>query len=253
MHVNELKYNTFMDARYTDGTYLADNPTWHAEDAPWKLSHVLRALQDARIDLFTSVCDLGCGSGALVKTWAHMKPEISFTGYDVSPQALALCRQNAPKNTTFVTGNTLPVGPYQVVLALDVIEHIPDNESWLARAASAGDVLVLHVPLQLSFYTWLRPAWLQQERERVGHVHFYTVCSFKKSLKRQPLQILSWHYTNKYIECPQPLPHLHSKIGMCIRKVLHAVLPTAWVAWLVGGYSVMCVVKKTNGPASEAV
>lgn len=242
-----------MDTRYTDGTYLTDNPTWHAEDAPWKLTHVLRALKNARVDTFSTVCDLGCGSGALVKQWARMRPDISFTGYEVSPQALTLCRENAPKNTTFVTGADLPVGPFQVALALDVIEHITDNEPWLARAAQVGEVLVLHVPLQLSFYTYLRPAWLKAEREKVGHVHFYTVRSFKKFIKRQKLQILSYHYTNKYLECPPPLTHFYSKVGMCIRKVLHAILPTAWVAWWVGGYSMMCVVKKISAPTNEAI
>ncbi len=242
-----------MDTRYTDGTYLADNPSWHTEDAPWKLSHVRRALKEAQIASFSTVCDLGCGSGALLKAWATAQPEVAFTGYEISPQALTLCRANAPQNTTFITGDKLPAGPYQVALALDVLEHIEDNGPWLEQAATCCETLVLHVPLELSFYTLLRPDWLREEREKVGHVHFYTVRSFKQLLKQHHLQILSWHYTNKYIECPPALKHFHSKVGMGIRKFLHAVLPTSWMAWLVGGYSVMCVLKKTNEPKTGVV
>ena len=242
-----------MDTRYTDGTYLADNPTWHAEDAPWKLSHVLRALQEAQVASFRTVCDVGCGSGALVKKWAVSRPDVSFTGYDISPQALALARQQAPANTRFLSGEDIPSGPYDIVLALDVLEHIPDNERWVAQVVQQAGRLVLHVPLEISLYTLLRPDWLKEEREKVGHVHFYTQRSFKQWLRRQQLQVLSWHYTNKYLECSPPLTHFHSKVGMCIRKFLHAVMPTSWAAWLVGGYSVMCVVTKTNGPANVII
>ena len=238
-------------SRYTDGTYLQDNPTWHAEDSAWKLSHVRRALARAKIAAPRTVCDLGCGSGELVKTWARSQPKIFFTGYDISPQALFLCQQNAPQNTVFVGGEKIPTGPFDIALALDVIEHIENEAAWLKNAAAVAQTLVLHIPLELSLYTRLRSSWLDEQRRVVGHVHFYTPRAVEQLLAQQNLRILAWHYTNKYVERPPQLNSLKSKIGMCVRKVLHALLPRRVAALTVGGYSVMCVVSRDR--ASEAI
>ena len=238
-------------SRYTDGTYLHDNPTWHAEDSAWKLAHVRRGLARAEIAAPRTVCDLGCGSGELVKLWAKAQPEISFTGYDISPQALSLCKQNAPQNTVFVSGQNIPDGPFDVALALDVIEHIENETAWLKNAAGVAQTLVLHIPLELSLYTRLRSSWLAEQRRVVGHIHFYTPRAVEQLLAQQNLRVLSWHYTNKYVERPPQLNSLTSKIGMCVRKVLHTLLPRRVAALTVGGYSVLCVVSR--GKASGAV
>ena len=81
-----------MTNRYTDGTYLQDNPGWHGEDAAWKLAHVRRALKGAGIaeTRLKTVCDAGCGAGGVIKLWTKELPETAFYGYDVSPQAFAL-------------------------------------------------------------------------------------------------------------------------------------------------------------------
>ena len=34
-----------MDSIYTDGTYLRNNPEWHADDSAWKADHVARLLE----------------------------------------------------------------------------------------------------------------------------------------------------------------------------------------------------------------
>ncbi len=57
-----------MENRYTDGTYLAANPSWHGEDSAWKLAHVRRALKSAGVAeaRLKTVCDVGCGAGEAV-------------------------------------------------------------------------------------------------------------------------------------------------------------------------------------------
>ena len=236
---------------YTDGTYLQNNPTWHAEDAPWKLSHVLRALKKAGISKIHTVCDVGCGSGVLIKTWSNMQPEIAFTGYDISPQALALCQQQAPKNATFLGGEKIPSGPFDISLGMDVMEHVPDDEAWLDQLTQIASFTVLHIPLELSFYTRLRSSWLEEQRRLVGHIHFYTPGAVERLFKRHHLKILSWHYTNKYVETSPQIDNLLGKVGMCIRQVLHVFLPRRIAALTVGGYSVMCVV--SHDKENEAV
>ena len=232
-----------MENRYTDGTYLSQNPSWHGEDASWKLAHILRALQAAHITAFSSVLDAGCGSGDIVKHWAAKAPRVKFTGWDISPQAYALALRNAPSNVHFIQQQNPPQSPFDLALVIDVIEHVENPAAWLARVAACAPYLVLHVPLDLSLRSRLNPHLLEAEKKAVGHIQFFTARSLKKFLRTQNFQILSAHYTNKYVERPPKLTHLKSRAGMCVRQAVHSLLPRAWAAYLVGGYSLMLVVK----------
>lgn len=233
-----------MTSIYTDGTYLQANPGWHAQDARWKLQHVLRALEQAGVtEKLHNVCDVGCGAGELVKEWARKRPHMHFTGCDISPQAHQLCLQGAPENVHFVQGNKTGQASFDAVLAIDVLEHVPEPDLFLTHLESKAPLLVLHVPLDLSVRSVIKPEILETERRTVGHIHFYTAPYLRRVLRNRGYQILSWHYTNKYVECPPPLPRLRSRIGMLIRKVAHVLLPHSWAAWWVGGYSVMLVAR----------
>ena len=242
-----------MENRYTDGTYLSQNPSWHGEDAPWKLAHILRALQQAGIVDVSSVLDAGCGSGDIVKIWAAKAPHIQFTGWDISPQAHALALRNAPSNVRFIQSQNLSKGSFDLALAIDVIEHLEDPATWLAQLSVCAPYLVLHVPLDMSLRSWLNPRLLEEEKKAVGHIQFFTARSLKKFLRAQNFQILSAHYTNKYVERPPQLTRLKSRVGMCVRKLAHYLLPRAWAAYLIGGYSLMLVVKTNRDTAHAKV
>ena len=240
---SKFKYNKPMSI-YTNGDYLQANPGWHGQDAHWKLGHLLYALEQAKIAKpLQTVCDVGCGSGELIKEWARRQPAMHFTGCDISPQAHTLCLKNAPPNTHFIHGAPAEESVFDAVLAIDVLEHLPDPDIFLKSLEKNTDLLILHVPLDLSFRTLVNPEILEQERSTVGHVHFYTAPYLKKWLHSRGYTILSWHYTNKYVERPPVLTSRRSRIGMAIRRLAHSFLPRAWAAWWVGGYSVMLVAR----------
>ena len=228
---------------YTDGSYLTQNPGWHSEDAPWKLAHILRALKNAQLPAFGSVLDAGCGSGAIIKTWAQQAPKTSFIGWDISPQAYALATKNCPEHVRFILGEDCPQGPFDLVMAIDVLEHVPHYEVWFSKLAGCAPVAVLHVPLDVSLRSWLFPALLEREKQTVGHIHFFTARRIKRFLQKNGCQILAAHYTNKYVERPPQLTRLKSRVGMIIRRLAHRFLPHAWNALIIGGYSLMLVVK----------
>lgn len=234
-----------MDAIYTDGSYLKANPGWHKQDAAWKLEHVKRALKQAGLSPKT-ICDMGCGGGELIKTWARQRPDMQFTGCEISPQAYALCLQQAPANVRFIQGKAPAGVSFDAVLAIDVIEHVPEPEQFVAELKKLSDTAVLHVPLDLAFRTLIKPEVLEEERQTVGHIHFYTAAYLKRFLKAQGYEVLSWHYTNKYVERPPWLTHWRSRVGMFIRRLAHYGLPRAWAAWWVGGYSVMTVIRRVR-------
>lgn len=246
-----IRYNIPMNNRYTDGTYFSKNPSWHSEDAPWKLSHILRALKQARLTVPKQVLDAGCGSGDILKLWASKAPHVRFTGWDISAQAYALALRNAPSNVRFIQSQYLPKGPFDLALAIDVIEHVENPQRWLTQLAARAPLLVLHVPLDLSLRSYINPNLLDEERRKVGHIHFFTARSLKRFLRQQHCEILAAHYTNKYVERPPELTRFKSRVGMCIRQAVHYLLPHAWAAYLIGGYSLMLVVK-TNGGTKNA-
>ena len=76
---------------YSNGVYLSNNITWHAEDSPWKARQISRLL--IKNNIFpNSVCEIGCGAGAILTELSTMMPVTNFVGYELSPQAFELCK-----------------------------------------------------------------------------------------------------------------------------------------------------------------
>ena len=55
-----------MDSIYTNGTYLRNNPVWHADDSAWKAGHVATMLERHALAP-QSVCEIGCGAGEFLR------------------------------------------------------------------------------------------------------------------------------------------------------------------------------------------
>lgn len=44
-----------------------------------------------------SVREIGCGAGEILRELAHkLGGQVTFEGYDISPQAFAICKRNQP-------------------------------------------------------------------------------------------------------------------------------------------------------------
>ncbi len=237
-----------MNNVYKDGTYLKNNPTWHAEDASWKLGKLQQVLKRAKLtDAFKTVCDMGCGSGELIKLWAAEQPQMRFTGYDISRQAYELCLQHKPENVSFCCEENKPAGPFDLALGIDVMEHVVEDEAWLEEVTHLAPTIVLHVPLQLSLFAVLHPEFLANEFHLVGHVHAYTMPFLKRLLKRHNLEILAVSYDNKYMEKPTYTPkNVKQKIDWFVRKVMYKFFPSSLAAIIDGGYSAMIVCRRKN-------
>lgn len=55
----------------------------------------------------SSAVDVGTGSGALAVTLADLRPEVTVYAVDISPEALAIARQNQQRPVTFFEGDLL--------------------------------------------------------------------------------------------------------------------------------------------------
>ena len=81
------------------------------------------------------VIDIGCGYGAVARSIARARPKSQVTGVDYDPKRLAEARaKDNPANLSFVEADatqSVPPGPWDVVVLSNVLEHIVDRHAFL--------------------------------------------------------------------------------------------------------------------------
>lgn len=96
-----------------------------------------------------SVLDLGCGDGSFLHCLQREVPGIEVSGADVSETALARARARGIEAVRLDLGDPeseIP-GTADIVTALEVIEHVPDAERTVLKAAAAARIyLIVSVP-----------------------------------------------------------------------------------------------------------
>ena len=107
--------------------------------------------------------DFGCGVGRLTRALAHRFDET--VGVDVSEQMLEQARRlnaDAP-NITFATAEEPPAGPFDLVVANLVLQHLPSKPlarayiRRLAEAANPDGLVVFQLPTNLSLPQRIQP------------------------------------------------------------------------------------------------
>jgi 2-polyprenyl-3-methyl-5-hydroxy-6-metoxy-1,4-benzoquinol methylase len=101
--------------------------------------------------LATTLLEVGCGTGFVLQGLHAAFPELQLTATDAMPGGLAIARRRVPSATLLLQdarGLNMVAG-FDVVCALDVIEHIPEDVQVLGRlftAARPGGVALITVP-----------------------------------------------------------------------------------------------------------
>jgi predicted TPR repeat methyltransferase len=226
------------EQRYMDGGYLEQNPGWSLEDASWKAGMIARLLTAHQVT-FNSAVEVGCGAGGVLH-WLHKQyPELSFAGYDISPQAIAMARQFKQDTLQFYQEDFLQKETAQqdLVLVIDVIEHVPDFYGFLSKLREKGKQFVFHIPLDMSCRTLMKPHVLLQQRQAVGHLHYFTKDLVWWALQDCGYQIKQWRYTKPRIDIDKP-----ESIKRAVKKILRNAsfsLSKKRSVQLWGGYSVL--------------
>lgn len=103
---------------------------WHRfgwTDIHCRMYNIMRALRTLGLSSSNQILDIGCGLGRFSKP---MSKYGSITGIDLSERAIAICREAMPDGK-FLAGNfleiDLPDEGYDLVLATEVIEHVPHD------------------------------------------------------------------------------------------------------------------------------
>jgi SAM-dependent methyltransferase len=226
------------NAIYQDGAYLSTHPYWHAEESPFKVRQILRMLKRHDLSL-RSVCDVGCGAGAvLAELQQYLSPDCTSWGYDVSPDAIAMCASHSHPNLRFCVRDIRKDkcdAYFDLILLLDVFEHVDDYMGLLRDIRPKAKYKLFHIPLDLSVQAVARKNGLLRRRNEHAHLHYFTKETALRSLTDVGYQLVDFFYTPRCIELGDLLIQ---KLGRWPRQFCFAVAPDLTVRFL-GGYSLM--------------
>lgn len=231
------------DDIYIDGTYLNNNPEWGIKDSEWKAKTILELVRKNNL-LIRNVTEVGCGAGGILESLSKkMEKNVSFVGYDISPQAIAFAKQKEKENLHFFnekygSDNSIHT---DLLLVIDVFEHVDDYYTFLENMKKKSDYFIFHIPLDLSCRTILKPHVLLQQRETVGHIHYFSKEMVLWFLKDKGYEILDWHYTKPVVD-EEPSNNFKRRIKKSLRNLSFSVNEDT-TAKFFGGYSMMILAK----------
>jgi 2-polyprenyl-3-methyl-5-hydroxy-6-metoxy-1,4-benzoquinol methylase len=140
-----------------------------------------------------SVLDIGCGEGVLTEQWAAQLGERRVVGLDLEDPKLtgewaARSRPNLSFRTTAGDGRLeFDDGEFDLVAAIEALEHIPNPDAIVAEMARvAGRYLLVSVPREplWRMLNVARGAYLRDLGNTPGHINHWSKRSFVELLSR---------------------------------------------------------------------
>jgi cyclopropane fatty-acyl-phospholipid synthase-like methyltransferase len=231
---------------YVDGEYLEHNPTWHTENSAWKAQQIAKILVKNGVSPAT-IHEVGCGAGEVLLTLLQSFPRARGTGFDVSPQAIALCKPKETERVAFELGDLLHMQTRaDLLLVIDVIEHVEDYIGFSRKLGDHAEHVVFHIPLDLSAQALLRGYTFSKARKEIGHLHYFTRDTALDTLRDAGYDVIDWSYT--YTQSESPGRTLRVRLADIPRRIGRFFAKDLAIRAL-GGCSVVVLCRKT--PSSE--
>ena len=228
---------------YTSGKYFENNPTWDVEDADWKAELILNLYN--KYHLYPKkIIEVGCGAGGILEAISKKDSNIrKLEGFDISPQAISLAKKRESEQINFYNEDFISQEYIHsdLLLVIDVLEHVDDYYNFLRKLHDKSNYFIFHIPLDLSCRTILKPHVLLQQRDTVGHIHYFSEEMVNWFLKDVGFEIIDWHYT-KPLNDIFPASSFKKKIRKFLRNISFAISKKISVK-LWGNYSMLILAK----------
>ena len=185
-----------MAAIYNDQSYIANNPELHREDSAFKFEQIEKLLEHVQIHANKiKILDVGGGAGVIGGMVAdYFKREgidVELVALDLSTQMLAIQCQCNPQIVRSWNCSVLdcPEEGFDLVLMIDVIEHIPEKDIVAERLNEIGNNIIYNIPIQINVVDLLRNAvnrgrYYPEQTRLIGHVHFFAYAFARKFVDR---------------------------------------------------------------------
>jgi len=180
--------------------YLSSNPSWHVEDSKWKANQILKLVNNNRLAPKTIV-EVGCGAGEILNSLHTILPkEVSFIGYDISPDAILMAKQREKERLIFTLDDYFKTTTTSdLLIVMDVIEHVDDYLGFIKKCHVKAKNIIFHIPLDLNIMRILKNG-LIAKRNSVGHLHYFTKETAIATLEYSGLEIIDFFYTEEFID-----------------------------------------------------
>lgn len=127
-----------------------------------------------------------------------------------------------------------------LILLLDVLEHLGNPWEFLARLKNRAKLVAIHFPLDLSVISVLRESPLLRVREKVGHLHYFTRGLALSLLHESGFEIIDSRYTGAAFGAPKRA--FRTRVAGIVRRVANAI-NRDFGARLLGGETLMVLAR----------
>jgi hypothetical protein len=234
-----------LETLYTSGEYLEKWPTWHVEESPWKARQIIRMMERNHL-VPETVCEVGCGAGEILKQLQErMSEKSTFWGYEISSQAFQICQSRANERLHFKLADFMQEKEvyFDLILLIDVIEHVEDYISFLRDIQPKSKHKILHIPLDMVAKSIAQDRLLGLVEDH-GHIHFFTKDIALRILKNVGYEVLDYFFTSPSLDLPtnNGISEIRRRLMKLPRKLLFAI-DNDLAARILGGYSLMVLAR----------
>lgn len=181
---------------YNDGSYITNSPELHLEDSDFKFEEIRKLLDNTGFKPGkVKILDVGGGAGKIGRLVCdyfvgkgHM---VEFVALDMSEQMLEIQKKNNPHLGRMVNSSLeeLDQAGFDLILMIDVIEHIPDTDEAARRLNALGDNCIYNIPIQINAFDLLRHllhrgAYYPDQTRLIGHLHFFSISGAMKFIRK---------------------------------------------------------------------
>lgn len=185
--------------------YINKNPGLHDSDAKSKINlinHILLPIHSK----FDSIVDVACGSGTVLLEISKRYHSRKNLGIDISEKMIEVAKNNDfERKVMWITSDTykLKINNYELILAIDIVEHTKDDLRFLNHIKQFGKFIVIKVPIEINFinklvktFSFGRIDECKHTKEKYGHLNHYSEKDIMYLIKKAGLCIISKQYSH---------------------------------------------------------
>ena len=226
-----------LSERYQNNEYRNANPTWHAEDSPWKSQQIAVMLKKHALSPST-ICEIGCGAGDVLLKLSESFPNSTLHGYEASKDAFDICEPKKTEQVKFHLEDIVATkATYELLLCIDVLEHIPDYIGFLHEIKQKAKRFIFHIPLDISVKSLFCNS-MMKGRISAGHLHYFTPETAIATLEDAGYRVIDYVHTAPFLRGGIPPKTFNAKALTLPRRILFRLSPS-FLSKTLGGCSLL--------------